>query len=88
MSLVPNHKNLTPSALDNWVFRDRLAIPFPDSVMTLAYRKDLLKTAPTGWDDLLRDDLKGRIALYNSFYMSLYTFRLHEGVERPKTSPH
>jgi spermidine/putrescine-binding protein len=74
LGLVPNHKNLDPSALNNWVFRDRYAIPYPDSVMTLAYRRDLVEPAPAGWADLLRDDLRGKIALYKSFYMSLYTF--------------
>jgi spermidine/putrescine-binding protein len=71
---IPNHKNLVPSTLDNQVFRDRLAIPYPDAVMTLAYHCDLVKTPPGSWRDLLRQDLAGRVALYNSFYMSLYTF--------------
>jgi spermidine/putrescine-binding protein len=74
LDLVPNHKNLVPSALDNWVFRERYAIPYPDSVMTLAYHRELVGKPPADWGDLLREDLRGKIALYNSFYMSLYTF--------------
>jgi spermidine/putrescine-binding protein len=74
LDLVPSHKNLAAAALDNWVFRDRYAIPYPDAVMTLAYHRELVKKAPAGWDDLLRDDLRKQIALYSSFYMSLYTF--------------
>jgi putative spermidine/putrescine transport system substrate-binding protein len=71
---IPNTKLMTPSALDNSVFRDRVAVPYPDSVMTLAYHRDLVKEEPKGWDDLLRPGLAGKVALYNSFYMSLYTF--------------
>src|SRR4051812_21505047 len=71
---IPNHKNLTASALDNAVFRDRYAIPYPDAVMTLAYHRDMVSPPPVTWGDLLRDDLRGRVALYNSFYMTLYTF--------------
>jgi putative spermidine/putrescine transport system substrate-binding protein len=74
LDLVPNHKNLVPSALDNWVYRERYAIPYPDSVMTLAYHRELVDKPPADWGDLLRDDLRGKIALYSSFYMSVYTF--------------
>lgn len=71
---IPNHKNLAPAVLDNWVFREGHGVTFPDSVMTLAYRPDALGFTPSRWDDLLRDDVRGKIALYDSFYMSLYTF--------------
>jgi spermidine/putrescine-binding protein len=81
---IPNHKNLAPSALDNQVFRDRLALPYPDAVMTLAYRRGLVKEAPASWKDLLRADLAGRVALYNSFYMSLYTFACMQAAQEGK----
>jgi len=71
---IPNHKNLAPEALDNFVFWDRYGLTYPDSVMTLAYHKGAVPEAPTRWADLLRPDLSGKIGLYNSFYMSLYTF--------------
>ncbi|MGL4553590.1 MAG: ABC transporter substrate-binding protein [Gemmataceae bacterium] len=74
MANVPNAKLMAPSALDNSVFRDRVGVPYPDSVMTLAYHRDRVKDAPAGWGDLLRPGLAGEVALYNSFYMSLYTF--------------
>jgi putative spermidine/putrescine transport system substrate-binding protein len=74
LSRIPNHKNLTPAVLDHWIYRERHGIPYPDSVMTLAYRKDAVAEPPTGWGDLLRDDLRGKLGLYSSFYMSLYTF--------------
>jgi spermidine/putrescine-binding protein len=71
---IPNHNNLAPAVLDHWIFRDRYGVTFPDSVMTLAYHRDAVTPPPTSWADLLRDDLRGKLGLYNSFYMSLYTF--------------
>ncbi len=71
---IPNHKSLAPPALDNWVFRDRYGITFPDSVMTLAYNKLQVPEAPRRWADLFRPDLAGKLGLYNAFYMSLFTF--------------
>jgi spermidine/putrescine-binding protein len=74
LAQVPNHKALAPPALDNWVFRDRYGLTYPDSVMTLAYNKRLAGEAPRRWADLLRPDLAGKLGFYNSFYMSLFTF--------------
>jgi spermidine/putrescine-binding protein len=71
---IPNHKYLAQSALDNWVFRDLYGITYPDSVMTLAYHKEAVTEPPVSWADLLREDLSGKLALYKSFYMSIYTF--------------
>lgn len=70
---VPYHKEMAPEALDNWIFRDRLGLTYPDAVMTLAYNRKV-GPAPARWSDLLWPDLKGRVGLYNHFYMSLYTF--------------
>jgi spermidine/putrescine-binding protein len=74
LSKIPNKANLAPTALDNWVVKEGYGITFPDSVMTLGYNKTLVGFKPTGWQDLLRDELRGSLGLYNSFYMSLYTF--------------
>lgn len=71
---IPNKAGMAASALDNWVVKDGYGITFPESVMTLGYNKTLATPAPTSWADLLRDDFKGKVGLYNSFYMSLYTF--------------
>lgn len=69
---IPNHKKLAPAALDNWVFREKYGLTYPDSVMTLAYNRK--KAAPTRWADLVGKKLSGQVGLYNAFYMSLYTF--------------
>jgi spermidine/putrescine-binding protein len=71
---VPNHKALAPGALDNWVAKERYGVTFHESAMTLAWDRRQVAAEPAGWGDLLRDDLKGKVALYEWFYMSLYTF--------------
>ena len=43
---IPNANNLAPAVLDNWVFKERHGVPFPDAVMTLAYNKEMLSFAP------------------------------------------
>ncbi|MGE3805546.1 MAG: PotD/PotF family extracellular solute-binding protein [Gemmataceae bacterium] len=84
MKRIPNRERLSPAVLDNWVYREGYGITFPDSVMTLAYHKELLPFTPTSWADLLRDDVKGKVALYNSFYMSLYTFACMKAAQEGK----
>lgn len=74
MSRIPNKETLSPSVLNNWVYTDGYGITFPESVMTLAYNKDLINFTPASWADLLKDEVSGKLGMYNSFYMSLYTF--------------
>lgn len=74
LSRIPNTANLCPSVLDTWVYKEGYGITFPDSVMTLAYNQELIDFEPKSWGDLLKDNAKGKLGLYNSFYMSLYTF--------------
>ncbi len=69
---VPNHLELAPVTLDHWIFRERLGLPYPDSVMTLAHRHDVGQR-PTRWADLQNGVWTGQLGLYQSFYMSLYT---------------
>lgn len=71
---LKNLQHLSPAILDNWIVREGHGITFPDSVMTLAYHQEMVPSSLEGWEDLLRPELSGKIALYNSFYMSLYTF--------------
>jgi putative spermidine/putrescine transport system substrate-binding protein len=74
MSALPAVRAHSPTALDNWVYKDGYGITYPDSVMTLAYRKDLIEEAPKGWEALLDPAYDGKLGMYNSFYMSLHTF--------------
>lgn len=85
---VPNLAKLAPSAVDNWIVQQGYGVTFPDSVHTLAWNKEAIDFQPTGWGDLMRDDLRGKIAMYNSFYMSLYTMAAMKvaGEGRPGTA--
>ncbi len=74
LSKIPNKSKFAASALDNWVVKDGYGITFPDSVHTLGYNKTLVSAPPTNWGDLVKDEYKGKLGMYNSFYMSLYTF--------------
>jgi spermidine/putrescine-binding protein len=71
---IPNHRELAPVALENWVARERYGVTFHESAMTLVWDRRQLDFEPTSWADLLRDGLRGKLALYDSFYFSLYTF--------------
>ncbi len=71
---IPNKASFAASALDNWVVKENYGITFPDSVMTLGYNKTMVTPEPSTWADLLKDEYKGQLGMYNSFYMSLYTF--------------
>lgn len=69
-----NVQTLAPKTLDHWIYRDRLGLPYPDSVMTLAYHSESVSDPPGRWADLFRPELEGKLGLYSSFYMSLFTF--------------
>lgn len=71
---IPNHRAMTPTALDTWIYQDGFGLPYPDSVMTFAFHRGLVIPPPTRWSDLFQSRLAGKLGLYNSFYMSLYTF--------------
>jgi spermidine/putrescine-binding protein len=74
MARLPQVRNVAASALDSWVVRERYGVTFPESVMTLGYHRELVPFEPTGWGDLMREEVRGKLGLYNSFYMSLFTF--------------
>lgn len=71
---IPNHKALAPQALDNWVAKERYGVTFHESAVTLAWNRKQVGPQPSNWGDLMRDELRGKIALYDSFYLSLHTF--------------
>ena len=70
---VPNLAKIAPSAVNNWIVQQNYGVTFPDSVQCLAWNKEMINFQPTGWADLMRDDVRGKVAMYNSFYMSLHT---------------
>lgn len=71
---IPNHRGLAPVALDNWVVQQRYGVTFHESAMTLGWNRQQTGFDLTGWGDLMREELRGKLSLYDSFYFSLYTF--------------
>ena len=71
---VPNARRFAPKILDSWIYKESWGVPYISSAMTLAWNKELLPQAPRTWGDLFSEGLKGEIMLFNSYYMSLYTF--------------
>ena len=71
---VPNHRQLAPLVLDNWVAKERYGVTFHESAMTLVWDRRQLANEPTNWGDLLRPELSGKLSFYESFYFSLFTF--------------
>ena len=69
---IPHQRDLAPVTLDHWVYRDRWGLPYPDSVMTIAFQDNLVPR-PARWADLLEEAHSGQLGLYQHFYMSLYT---------------
>ncbi len=70
---VPNVKRLHPSVVDNFVVREGYGVTLAGSGMALVVHRDV--TPPVAsWDDLLRPDLAGKVGLYDSLYMSLFSF--------------
>jgi spermidine/putrescine-binding protein len=88
-SRIPNRGHFTPAALDNSVVRDGYGLTYPDSVMSLAASRPGCPFNPRQWADLLDPKVSGRVGLYDSFYMSLYTFAcLRHAVEKTEKTPH
>lgn len=71
---VPNHRGLAPVALDNWVAKERYGVTFHESAMALGWNRKQVNFEPSGWGDLMREELNGKLSLYDSFYFSLYAF--------------
>ena len=71
---IPNVKNLAPSAVNNPIAAERYGVTFPESAMSMAWDRRQVGDGLSDWGGLLRSDLAGKLAFYNSFYFSLYTF--------------
>lgn len=73
-SEVPHAQSFAPRILNNWVYREGWGLPQVGPAMSLVWNTKLLPQGLKRWSDLFAEPLKGRIMLYNSHYMSLYTF--------------
>ncbi|HEX7126842.1 MAG TPA: extracellular solute-binding protein [Thermodesulfobacteriota bacterium] len=70
---VPNVKRLHPAVVDNFVVREGYGVTLAGSGMALVVHRDVTPQVAS-WGDLLRPDLAGKVGLYDSLYMSLFTF--------------
>jgi len=74
MGKVPNAKNFAPNILDSFIYKDNWGLPFISSAMTLTWHKELVPDGLKTWKDLFSEGLKGKIMLYNAYYLSLFAF--------------
>lgn len=74
LSKIPNAKNFAPKILDSFVYKENWGVPFISSPLTLFWNKELVPDGMKKWSDLFSDGMKGKITLYNSYYVSLHTF--------------
>lgn len=73
---LTNAKNFAPRILDSMIYKESWGLPFISSPMTLFWHKELVPEGLTRWSDLFSEGLKGKITMYNSYYISLYTFAI------------
>ncbi len=65
---IPNLKHVDAHWLDAFAGARSYAVPYFWGTMGIAYREDLIKTAPQGWMDLFRpaEEARGKIAMVES----------------------
>ncbi len=74
LSKLTNSKDFAPQILDSYIYKESWGLPFISSAMSLCWHKELVPDGLKKWSDLFSDGLKGKIMMYNSYYLSLYTF--------------
>jgi putative spermidine/putrescine transport system substrate-binding protein len=74
LSKIPNAQKFAPPLLDSFVYKESWGLSYISSAMTLVWNKELVPDGLKKWSDLFSEGLKGKIMLYNSYYISLLTF--------------
>lgn len=74
LAKIPNARNFAPKILESSIYNDSWGLPFISSAMTLCWHHELVPDGLKNWSDLFSEGMKGKIMLYNAYYMSLYTF--------------
>ncbi len=69
---IPNIDNVHPYVKDQMSPTLEYGVPFDLGVHVLMYRKDLVKQAPQSWEDLFRDEFKGKIGIERWFPYWVY----------------
>ena len=89
-SKVPNLANLYPEAVAlAYDPGNKFSVPYTWGTTGLCYRSDLVKTAPTSWNDLLKpaDDVKGKTTMLATDRWLLAAGQLGEGFSVNETDP-
>ena len=87
---VPNLANLYPEAAGlSYDPGNTFSVPYTWGTTGLCYRSDLVKTAPTSWNDLLApsDDLKGKTTMLATDRWLLAAGQLAKGYSVNETDP-
>jgi spermidine/putrescine transport system substrate-binding protein len=87
---VPNLANLYPEATTlPYDPGNTFSVPYTWGTTGLCYRSDMVKTAPTSWNDLLvpADDLKGKTTMLATDRWLLAAGQLAEGFSVNETDP-
>ena len=79
---VPNAAKIYQALQDNWVQKDGWGVNLGSAFMALGFHTDMVSDIPQHWHDVTRPDLAGQISMYDSLYMSLFSFaQIKAGVE-------
>ena len=73
---VPNARKTARALREDWVQAKNWGANVASSLMVMGFHKDMVANPPQHWHELRRDDLRGKLSLYNAPYMSLYTFAM------------
>ncbi|MEZ5924870.1 MAG: spermidine/putrescine ABC transporter substrate-binding protein [Hyphomicrobiaceae bacterium] len=87
---IPNLKNLYPEAMQlKHDPGNTFSVPYAWGTTGLCYRSDLVKTAPTSWNDLLKpaDDVKGKTTMLATDRWLLGAGFLAQGISVNETDP-
>lgn len=79
---IPNAKLTHDGMQANWVQSENWGVNLAGSLMTMAFNSETVSDYPSHWHDLLNDRWRGKLALYDALYMSLFTYaQMKAGVE-------
>jgi spermidine/putrescine transport system substrate-binding protein len=81
---VPNASKVFDIIMNEMSPTTEYGVPFDVGIHVLMYRKDLVKTPPTSWNDLWRDEFKGKIAIERWFPYWIYVGSYLTDYDPPK----
>ncbi|MEG6508372.1 extracellular solute-binding protein [Methyloligella sp. 2.7D] len=86
LAKVPNSKDLLPNFQnDDFVIDGKTyALPFTFSSCALLYNPEMVSSAPTSWEDFLKPEYKGKVALFSDAMTNVLVWaRVATGTDTP-----